>query len=80
MSTMRMQVFDVKSIEITPKEFSKKMVSKKFSDAPRKFTEFTAFELSVLTSDGEQCNMTLYVDGLVSLIDVLTVKPTQQEV
>lgn len=79
MSTVRMQVFDVKSIEITPKEFSQKTVSK-FSDAPRKFTEFTAFELSVLTSDGEQCNMTLYVDGLVSLIDVLTVKPTQQEV
>ena len=78
MSNVKMQVFDVKSIEITPKEFSQKTVSK-FSDASRKFTEFTAFELSVLTSEGEQCQMTLYVDGLVNLVDVLNLKPTQRE-
>jgi hypothetical protein len=77
-SNVKMQVFDVKSIEITPKEFSQKTVST-FSDVPKKFDEFTSFELVIVTAEGEQCQMTLYVDGLVNLVDVLNLKPTQRE-
>jgi len=79
-SNVKMQVFDVKSIKITPKEFSKKMVSKKFGTVPKKFYEFTSFELVIVTAEGEQCQMTLYVDGLVSLVDMLDVQPTHKEV
>lgn len=78
MSKIKTQVFDVKSIEVATKVFDKaKMLS--FTTVPKKFDEFTLFELNVTTSDGEQMEISLYVNGVVKLIDVLTMKPTYVE-